>query len=222
MFVYELTAHPTVAVPVLCAKFGWEDVMTAHWLGRRDPDRKRARCCWWFYMALAQLRIGLVAFGFVLLVVVVEILLPRPARQVAGEVVAAGVTVLATLALAGLTATIATCVALASHVKVWVHPATTIARRQQSWPPQHGGRNLAEMLLLIPFVAMIFALVLFGVFGLLVLADALRAGPWGFVSAALVLIPASGVGLWWTWRFLVRRVVALKPSECWREAWVSS
>ena len=49
--LYELTAQPALGVAAVCIKFGWDDFRTAWWLRRRDPDWRRARACFWLYLA---------------------------------------------------------------------------------------------------------------------------------------------------------------------------
>lgn len=51
ILVYELTAQPGLGAAVACAKFGWDDFLTAFWLRKRDPDRARSWTCFWLYFA---------------------------------------------------------------------------------------------------------------------------------------------------------------------------
>src|SRR5262249_49520249 len=65
ILLFELTAQPVLSVPILCAKFGWEDFRTAWWLWRSDPYRARGRTHFWLFLANGLLRI--VIFAAVLL-----------------------------------------------------------------------------------------------------------------------------------------------------------
>src|SRR6478672_3123529 len=49
--VYELTAQPGLGAAIACTKFGWDDFLTARWLRRRDPDRRRGRASFWLFVA---------------------------------------------------------------------------------------------------------------------------------------------------------------------------
>src|SRR3954454_11024639 len=49
--VYELTAQPGLGAAIACTKFGWDDFLTARWLRRRDPDRRRGRAEFWLFVA---------------------------------------------------------------------------------------------------------------------------------------------------------------------------
>jgi len=60
--VFELTADPSLAVVLGCMKLGSSDLRVARWLRRADPDPVRGCACSWFYVSLAILRIGFMAF----------------------------------------------------------------------------------------------------------------------------------------------------------------
>src|SRR5690349_9796317 len=49
--VYELTAQPGLGAAIACTKFGWDDFLTARWLRRRDPNRRRGRASFWLFVA---------------------------------------------------------------------------------------------------------------------------------------------------------------------------
>src|SRR6478672_8194353 len=49
--VYELTAQPGLGAAIACTKFGWDDFLTARWLRRRDPDRRRGKASFWLFVA---------------------------------------------------------------------------------------------------------------------------------------------------------------------------
>src|SRR5258707_11666988 len=48
---YEMSAQPMLGVVAVCAKFGWNDFLTARWLSRLDPNRPRGHACFWLYFS---------------------------------------------------------------------------------------------------------------------------------------------------------------------------
>src|SRR5437660_6369080 len=102
--IYELTARPSFAIVIACAKFGWNDFLTALWLLRTDPDGGRGRTCFWFYVASGVWKITVAAFvitGTILIVMVG--LNGKPLRGLidAGLTAAIGISLLAVLPLIG-------------------------------------------------------------------------------------------------------------------------
>src|SRR5437763_14614346 len=68
--LYECTSQPGLAAAVTCAKFGWSDWRAGWWLRRVDPDERRGRTCFWFYLAYGLWKVAVMAslVLFVLLV----------------------------------------------------------------------------------------------------------------------------------------------------------
>jgi hypothetical protein len=70
---FELTAEPAVAAAVICCRFGWNDVLAAIRLRRRDVDGTGGRAASWFCLASATMKIFLAAC--VLLAIIAEVVL---------------------------------------------------------------------------------------------------------------------------------------------------
>jgi hypothetical protein len=192
--IYELTAQPSFALVVACAKFGWNDFLTAHWLLRTDPDQGRGRTCFWFYVASGLWKITVAAFvitGSILILMVA--LNGKPPRGLidAGLTAAIGITLLAIIPLVGVMH------ARVFKVKVWVDSTIHACRRHDVWPPQATGIN-STMGLLFPALLVpvtVTALITF------------RLGIWSLLSCVF----CEGVYIW----MLFRGVAAKRPADCW-------
>src|SRR5579872_3534831 len=143
-FIYEITARPSFAIVVACAKFGWNDFLTAHWLLRTDPDRGRARTCFWFYVASGLWKVTVAAFmitgGILIATVGFNGNVPRGLFD-AGMIAAIGISLLAIVPLVGVVN------ARVYRVKVWVDSSIHACRRNNLWPPRATGFNSAMGLL---------------------------------------------------------------------------
>src|SRR5262249_41031400 len=53
-----LTAQPALGAAIACTKFGWDDFLTASWLYRRDPVRRRAHPQLWLGFAVGLWKIA--------------------------------------------------------------------------------------------------------------------------------------------------------------------
>src|SRR5947209_8481201 len=83
-FLYEATAQPGLAAAVTCAKFGWADFRAARWLLRVDPDRRRGRACFWFYLAFGLWKVAVLATAVVIALLFVGSLVNPARRRPAG------------------------------------------------------------------------------------------------------------------------------------------
>jgi hypothetical protein len=192
--IYELTAQPSFALVAACAKFGWNDFLTAHWLLRTDPDQGRGRTCFWFYVASGLWKITVAAFvitGSILILMVA--LNGNPPRGLvdAGLTAAVGITLLAIIPLIGVLH------ARVFKVKVWVDSTIHDCRRHDIWPPQATGIN-STMGLLFPALLVpvtVTALITF------------QLGIWSLLACVF----GEGVYLW----MLFRGVAAARPADCW-------
>ena len=213
--LYEWTAQPGLAAAVTCAKFGWADWRTACWLRRVDPDPRRGRTCFWFYVAYGLWKVALMAtlVMFVLLLVGAAANRRQAARPPGAGLSPAAVGVLAAagvgFGLSFLTTYLSLWSALRNRVKVWLGAAPDLARRERYWPPYRGEQNAA------PFVT-VTTLVLTLWFALL--GTALACLAWGPGPASGVLLGlltlASPLTLF-VLKYLERRVFARSPEECW-------
>lgn len=192
--IYEVTARPSFAIVVACARFGWNDFVTAHWLLRTDPDRGRGRTCFWFYLASGLWKITVAAFVITGTILIVTLTLngnpPRGLVDV-GITAAVGISLLAIIPLIGVIN------ARISGVKVWVDSSIHDSRRARVWPPRPMGLNSTMGLL---FPALLVPIVL----------TALITIHLGILSL-LACVFGEGIYLW----MLFRGVAAAHPEECW-------
>src|SRR6516162_1950955 len=76
ILLFELTAQPVLSVPLLCAKFGWEDFSTGWWLWQRDPNRRRGSVHFCWYLASGLSRVANFAVAVVLAWILVAAAVP--------------------------------------------------------------------------------------------------------------------------------------------------
>jgi hypothetical protein len=232
ILVYELTAQPGLGAAIACTKFGWDDFLTARWLRRRDPDRRRGRASFWLFVAAGLWKTAVTGVVVMFSVAFLEAALrPRPQfGQVPAppsEVI--GGALLATLfgfALSTLATGRAFTCALKSGVRLWIDNRIHKDRRADRWPPLStvGRKNRAGAVL---FTALFLGvLVLLGMFHVL-LRSALRGwavpGPQGkHLADTLANMFCCGVFLLVPVLILVFRDVlgqvalARSPAECWQ------
>src|SRR5207237_5286612 len=82
--VYELTAQPGLGAAIACTKFGWDDFLTARWLRRRDPDRRRGRAAFWLFVAAGLWKTAVTGVVVLFAVAFLDALILRNGR-VAGQ-----------------------------------------------------------------------------------------------------------------------------------------
>lgn len=192
--IYELTARPSFAIVIVCAKFGWNDFLTAHWLLRTDPHRGRGRTCFWFYVASGLWKITVAAFVITGGILILWALLNgNPPRGLldAGLTAAVGILLLAVVPLIGVLN------ARAYNVKVWVDSSIHYFRRNNHWPPQASGFNSAMGLL---FPALLVPMVM----------TAIVTFTWG-IWWLMTCVLGEGIYIW----ILFRGVTARHPGDCW-------
>jgi hypothetical protein len=196
--IYELTAQPSFAIVVACARFGWNDFLTAHWLLRTDPDRGRGKTCFWFYVASGLWKITVAAFVVTGLILMLAVMIARngkfaPPRGLidVGLTAVIGITLLAIVPLIGVMH------ARIYGIKVWVDSSIHECRRHKLWPPHATGFNATMGLLfpalLVPIV--VTALITF------------RLGIWSLLACVF----GEGLYIW----MLFRSVAAHEPADCW-------
>lgn len=196
--IYELTAQPSFAIVVACARFGWNDFLTAHWLLRTDPVRGRGKSCFWFYVASGLWKITVAAFVVTGCILIIAVSLAQngkfaPPRGLidVGLTAIIGITLLAVVPLIGVMH------ARLYGVKIWVDSSIHEDRRHNLWPPRATGYNATMGLLfpalLVPIV--VTALITF------------RLGIWSLLACVF----GEGLYLW----VLFRSVAAHEPADCW-------
>src|SRR5262245_54280273 len=136
ILLFELTAQPVLSVPILCAKFGWEDFSTGWWLWRRDPYRQRGRVHFCLYLASGLARVANCAIAVVVVWILVVAAFPQVALNNIGgwnQAAVGFVTGLGCLFASGLAAFVALVAADWFRIKVWMSPQVNRARRQGRW-----------------------------------------------------------------------------------------
>lgn len=214
--LYEATAQPGLAAAVTCAKLGWSDFRVAYWLRRVDPDRRRGRACFWFYVAFGLWKVAVLATAVMFTLLFLGSLV-HPGRRrfggpgvspvLAGVLVAAGVG----FGLSFLATYVALWSAIRSRVKVWLGSAPHRARAGRFWPPCHGLTNAAPFVtvttLILTLWAFLLSLLVLGMIG-----GRLQVVFLGLLLAGVFLaFPAIALAF----RMLDRRVFAQTPHECW-------
>lgn len=233
--IYEITAQPVVSVALVCAKYGWNDWLTAFWLRRTDPDRGSGKACFWLYLASGLLKTAMMAtvmmFAFAMVTGIRRAHQPMPAGQPPGPPAAfimAFLTALMSFGLTFITSFRAFFLAWLHGVKLWLDPAVHRSRRKNLWPPRNPyaqGANKAGSILLTLLITGILPLLGWGLFAMVLHREALMgakaaggnpAAPMPMLVAVFTLILGGPVLILWLADILKRRLIANRPGECWR------
>jgi hypothetical protein len=223
---YELTAQPGLGAFIVCAKFGWNDLRTAFWLRRIDPDRRRGRTCFWLYLASGMWKVAVTGsvLMYLLDICVVQLQVPLAgqaviaARQAA--LAGAGLAALCGFVLSSLATFRALWGAYRNGLRLWLSAGLHRARRARVWPslyPDCGSQNRFTTL---AYTALIFGwLACFPLIGALLipLDDAVDGRVWGGVMglAILAFMIGSGSGAIHIRDRVLPRLVAGSPGDCW-------
>lgn len=231
LILFELTAQPGLTAVVACAKFGWENFLAACWLRRTDPDPRRGRACFWFYVAAGLWRVSITAAVAMVLLAVVGVVTELPGNpggqqpnNVSAMFVAVLFQALIGFVLSALTTVLAICVAIRHRAKIWVDTRVHRACRQGLWPPPYWRKNIVGrlvvttgiLLLIAVFMTLLLAPLLFGP-----APGAHAAADIGIVCFFLVFeLTVMFGGAFAVLAFrdrLKRSVIASTPWECWPE-----
>jgi hypothetical protein len=211
---FELTAQPAVVAAVVCSKVGWNDLLTAVWLRRRDPHRGRGRACSWFCLSAGVTKMVISSFAMtILLSTVLAVMEGGKPRQNANPqfpvvltgpliLMAAGAPVLALLAFLGCLS------ARWNRVRVWIDDPLHHARRADAWPPDFSGARNHNMARGPWLIMLAFAIVM-----AMLLATMVGALTKSYTVGVLTLIAP----IFWICQ-VSRGAFADRPAECWEEA----
>jgi hypothetical protein len=234
--VYELTAQPGLAAAVACTKFGWNDFLTARWLWRIDPNRRRARACGFLYIASGFWKIAVTGFALMMLFGVVAAIedggKPQP-NQKAGEPPPMFIGAILAAFIGIVLSTLTTCAALWSawrhRVKLWLSGGVHGARRQDIWPslyrPAYARDNHAQAVVITALVIGYFVgcgIVLLAAAS--VLAPIIQGNAAAGMGVCMIAMIGGPILLLCFKDLLARRVIAQGPADCWSpseaEAWL--
>lgn len=153
---FELTLEPALAAIIMCCQFGMQDLLTALWLRRTDPQRERGQACGWFLVNLASTKVVLTAFVFAMVAtgVMEELAKRQPQNAIPRDLppgfIGTVIIMMVGLPLGTLACFIGCLQASRYGIRVWLDPALGRARRNQSWPPTgFGVQNLANLPVLV-------------------------------------------------------------------------
>jgi hypothetical protein len=213
--LYEATSQPGLAAAVTCAKFGWSDWRAAWWLRRVDPDWRRGRTCFWFYLAYGLWKVAVMASVVMFFLLLVSSMVRRkPAAPQGGEISPAVAGVLLAAGIGFGLSFFATYVsvwsALRHRVKIWLGIAPHLARTQKYWPPSTGQQNAAPFVTVTTLVITLWFVVLAAALGGMALGPALAS-----ILPLLALLALASPLTVFVLKYLERRIFARKPEECW-------
>lgn len=219
---FELSVDPALSVMVASIGLGWNHFLSALWLWRRDPDRRRGRACAAFYLAAGFWRITAVTFVLIALATIISLILDiRHERQ---DEIVTGVAVSIIglcFVLSGVTTSVAIVLAVRKRLKVWLDPEIRISRKKREWPPRSSGQNKIGGV--IKSTACLIAMVEMGVgYGFLTwLIVQQNNGPMnvalgvfiGIMMFLPIILAAATIlgGPEWA----CRKLRAASPQECW-------
>lgn len=225
--VAELTAHPSIGVIVLCLKFGWNDFLTALWLRRRDPERKRGKICSWFYFASGLWRVCMWSFLLLFMTLAFSVMVELKQAQAGApgndpmiEAITCLIVWLVSSAFATLYSLLAIIFAWRDKTKIWVSGSLSDSRRSGDWPPRPNsrGRNVLRWWL-ITMGAMLFTTMFGCCLGML--ANVMgNFGPAAGVVVALLAVLSPillALTILTICNRIYARVGAMAPADCWPE-----
>ncbi|GDY09332.1 hypothetical protein LBMAG52_28180 [Planctomycetia bacterium] len=238
--VTELTAHPSIGVIVLCFKFGWNDFRTAHWLRRRDPNRRRGAVCSWFYLSSGLWRVCSWSFALMFIAIIFFVATEPPQARPANrpnadpdlppEVMTCMAMWMGSFVVATLLTLLSVCFAWRRPVKVWISRSVSESRRLNEWPPRPAPRlrpdpNLLNCWMVSSGAGLFVLLFIIGVAALMASFDAAKPlGPAGnnqwadvvFGVIVGVFVPIGSAFLILVFGGMTfKRIGAGSPTECW-------
>lgn len=232
--VYELTAQPGLGAAIACAKFGWDDFLTASWLYQRDPNRRRAHAELWLGIAIGLWKVAVTGIAVMFAAAFLEAAFRGPPMP--GGPIRPPKTIAIALAVSFLgfgASTIASLrafrLAWSERQRLWYDNRLHWDRRADRWPPAPGAAdrtNKAGLVLLTALLVTGIALPGLGLIVTYLLLVAARANlgwalAWGEPLAGMIwLLLSLGLPIA---MLIGRDVIALRtlarsPGECWSPA----
>jgi hypothetical protein len=229
--VYELTSQPGLGAAIACTKFGWDDFLTASWLYKRDPNRRRAHAELWLGVAVGLWKVAVTGIAVMFAAAFLEAAFrgpPAPAVPIQPPKTIAIALAVSFLGFAA--STIATLrafrLAWSNRQRLWYDKGLHWDRRADRWPPMPGASertNQAGLVLLTALLVTGIALPVFGLvftYFLMVAARAHFGWPlaWGEPVAGMVWLLLSlglPIAMLIGRDVIGARVLARSPGECW-------
>jgi hypothetical protein len=222
--LFDLFTQPVLSIVMASFKFGWNDFANGFWLWRKDSNRRRGRTSLVFYMATGLWRITVTTFAVTLLGLLVYgfWLAMNPQARAAngrqGDDILTGVSLMIVMfcfVLSSLSTWLAIWMGLRNRVRVWIDSTVRYSRRNRIWPPEPEGKNQVSRAVTSSLV-FLSAILVGTTIGVLASA-AMEAGP---VPEAIIALPilaliGCGVILLAGRSWLLRRLAATSPSDCW-------
>jgi hypothetical protein len=232
--LYELTRQPALAIVTICFKIGWNDFLTALWLWKRDPNRRRAKACFWLHLGAGLLKTALAAIVPIYLVPIIDVWQAGwgPPGQRGGmpspQLIAAIIVSIGGFSLCALATAIAVLSAWRHGTRLWLNRGIHRDRRENNWPPLWvGWPNRLRLHLNAAMGTIAFiAISTFG-FGLALVAQVQGRGgvqrePNELALAYTCLLGSTLVSLPIILLIgsprIQTRIIARTPLECWPEA----
>jgi hypothetical protein len=222
--IFDLFTLPVLSIFVASFKFGWNDFANGFWMWRKDPNFRRGRTCFVFYTATGLWRITVTTFSVTLLGLMAygfwTILNPqdRAANLNKGDDIVTGVSMMIVMlcfVLSSVSTWLAIYMGLRNRVRIWIDSTVRHSRRNRVWPPEPFGENQLSRAVTSSLVFL--SAILIGT-AISVLANAAdRAAPiadW-LIGLPVVATIASGVILLAGRSWLLRKLAATSPADCW-------
>jgi len=184
-------------------------------LRRVDPDWRRGRTCFWFYLAYGLWKVAVMSLVVILVLVLAGSMVRRPpawapqrrglSPAAAGVLVAAGLG----LGLSFFATYVSIWSALRNRVKVWLGAAPHLARKRKYWPPSSGEHNAAPFVTITTLILTLW----FAVFAAALVS--LGMGPAVAGVTPLTLLAVASSLTVFVFKYLERRIFARSPRQCW-------
>lgn len=222
--LFDLFMQPVLSICIASLKFGWNDFANGFWLWKKDSNLRRGRTCFVFYVATGLWRITVTTFAVTLLGLLIYgcwlAIEPQanPANGQRGDDILTGVSMMIVsfcFVFSSLSTWLAILLSLKNRLRIWVDSTVRYSRRERVWPPRPQGKNQVSRAVTSSLVFLVT--ILLGT-SIAVLASAAgRAGP---APAAMIVVPVliligCGVILLVGRSWLLRKVSASSPADCW-------
>lgn len=227
--LYELTAQPALGSVAVCAKFGWDDFLTALWLRRRDPYPYRGRTCFWLFLAGGLWNTAVVAGIMLLAFAIVGANRPNRAAPPGADpllesLIWTGMTTLVGLSCSGLAFTYAAVLAWRGGFKLWLSRGAHAARRRNAWPPTKMDDlavNRAGFMVIATLFVLGIPLILVLLLGVALLTVGVAGIVWLPIFTMPVLVIVGSMALLYCVDLMKRHILAEHPQQCWNPALVA-